>query len=159
MLRVAAPGGRRIEPALLTGLALLRYRGFADCPSLPAVRDRLERERPDLLAVEMNLMLTQRPDGELVIGDTHEYADTPPPFKDERLDDLILEEAAALLGVDRLEVHERWQGVYAHAPDRDFLIAAPLDGVRVVAVTSGIGMTTALGLAPRVLDDLLATAA
>lgn len=56
MLRVAAPGGRRIEPALLTGLALLRYRGFADCPSLPAVRDRLERERPDLLAVEMNLM-------------------------------------------------------------------------------------------------------
>jgi hypothetical protein len=28
--------------------------------------------------------------------------------------------------------------------------------VRAVAVTAGIGMTTALGLAPRVLDDLLA---
>jgi hypothetical protein len=27
--------------------------------------------------------------------------------------------------------------------------------VRVVSVTSGIGMTTALGLAPEVLDDLL----
>jgi D-hydroxyproline dehydrogenase subunit beta len=26
--------------------------------------------------------------------------------------------------------------------------------VRAVAVTSGIGMTTALGLAPRVLDEL-----
>jgi FAD dependent oxidoreductase TIGR03364 len=155
MLRVAAPNGRAIAPAVLTGLALLRYRGFARCPSLPAVRERLARERPDLLAADVNLMLTQRPDGDLVIGDTHVYARTPAPFRDERLDDLVLAETEALLGSRRLRVRERWQGVYAHAPGRDFLVAAPAPGVRAVAVTSGIGMTTALGLAPRVLDDLL----
>jgi FAD dependent oxidoreductase TIGR03364 len=155
MLRVAAPNGHPIEPAVLTGLALLRYRGFAACPSLPTVRERVARERPDLLAAEVNLMLTQRPDGDLVVGDTHVYARTPPPFQDERLDDLLLDETAALLGADRLRVRERWRGVYAHAPGRDFLVAMPTSRVRAVAVTTGIGMTTALGLAPQVLDDLL----
>ena len=156
MLRVAPPNGHAISPAVLTGLALLRYRGFAECPTLPAVRARLEHERPDLLAADVNLMLTQRRDGDLVIGDTHEYARTPPPFQDERLDELVLRETAALLGSGPLTVRERWRGVYAHAPGRDFLVATPAPGVRAVTVTSGIGMTTALGLAPRILDDLLA---
>ena len=59
-----------------------------------------------------------------------------------------------LLGVPALTVRQRWRGVYASAPD-PFLIATPFPGVRVVSVTSGIGMTTALGLAPAVLDDLM----
>jgi len=39
------------------------------------------------------------------------------------------------------------------APD-DFLVATPHAGARVVSVTSGIGMTTAFGLAGTVLDEL-----
>jgi FAD dependent oxidoreductase TIGR03364 len=155
MLRVARPTGRAIRPALLTGLSLLRYRGYASCPSLDALRCRLEQERPELVAADVNLIVTQMPGGDLVIGDTHAYARTPAPFNDETLDELILSEAGALLGLRRLHVRERWRGVYAFAPDREFLVAAPAPGVRAVAVTSGIGMTTALGLAPRVLDDLL----
>jgi hypothetical protein len=76
------------------------------------------------------------------------------PFRDELLDDLVLAEAARLLGVPELVVRQRWRGVYAAAPD-PFLVACPAPGVRVVSVTSSIGMTTALGLAPGVLDDLL----
>jgi D-hydroxyproline dehydrogenase subunit beta len=155
MLRVASPGDRRIDPAVLTGLSLLRYRGFAECPSLAAVHDRFARDHPQLLDADVNLMLTQRPDGDLTIGDTHAYARTPSPFRDEQLDELLLAQTAALLGVDHLAVHERWRGIYAHAPGREFLVASPAPGVRAVAVTSGIGMTTALGLAPAVLDDVL----
>jgi D-hydroxyproline dehydrogenase subunit beta len=155
MLRVASPGARRIEPAILTGTSLLRYRGFAACPSAGALRSRLEAERPDLIAADVNLMLTQRPDGDLTIGDTHAYDRTPSPFREEAMDDLVLAETARLLGVDRLQVRERWRGVYAHAPGREFLVAGPAPGVRAVAVTSGIGMTTALGLAPAVLDELI----
>ena len=155
MLRVASPGDRLIEPAVLTGLSLLRYRGFAECASLAAVHDRIARERPQLLDADVNLMLTQRPDGDLTIGDTHAYARTPSPFRDEQLDELLLAETAALLGVERLAVRGRWRGVYEHAPGREFLVASPAPGVCAVAVTSGIGMTTALGLAPAVLDDVL----
>src|SRR5262249_60591925 len=94
------------------------------------------------------------PAAALRTGATHAYERAPPPFQDERLDELLLRETAGLLGVERLEVRERWRGVYAHAPGREFLLERPLPSVRAVAVTSGIGMTTAFGLAPRVLDDL-----
>jgi FAD dependent oxidoreductase TIGR03364 len=154
MLRVAAPDARRVEPALATGLALLRYSGFAGCPSLGELRDRYRRERPELLEHEVNLLLTQQPDGEFLLGDTHRYGQAADPFRHQELDELLLDEGARMLGVPRLDVRERWLGVYAHAPGREFLVATPHERVRVVAVTSGIGMTTALGLAERVLDDL-----
>jgi len=163
MLRVAGPawgggaGTARFEPGVLTGLSLLRYAGFADCPSLPALRARFETERPDLLAVDMNLMFTQLPDGDLIIGDTHERAVTHAPFQVEAVDDLVLAETAALLGlpVAELAVRERWRGYYATAPDQEFLVESPLPGVRVVAVTTGIGMTTCHGLAAEVIDGLV----
>lgn len=156
MLRVRDPHRRAVDPAVLTGFALLRYGGFAGCPSLPDVRARLEREQPAALECGLNLMFTQLPDGDLTIGDTHSYGRTLEPYQPEELDDLVLAQAAELLGVQRLDVRERWRGVYASAPE-PFLIATPADGVRVVSVTSGIGMTTALGIAPTVLDDLTAT--
>ncbi|TQS42063.1 TIGR03364 family FAD-dependent oxidoreductase [Cryptosporangium phraense] len=154
MLRVEAPGGVRFDPAVLTGLSLLRYDGFAACPSAASIRARFAAERPDLLDAQVNLMFTQRPTGELTIGDTHSYGRTPEPFRPEEYDELLLHETAALLGVPSLRVRERWAGVYASSPMQNFLIEAPAPGVRVVAVTTGIGMTTALGLAPSVLAGL-----
>ncbi|WP_244930475.1 TIGR03364 family FAD-dependent oxidoreductase [Nocardioides sp. W7] len=154
MLEVAPPGGRTIEPAVLTGTSMLRYGALAAQPSAHLVRREIESRAPELLEVVMNLMLTQRPDGSIVLGDTHHYARTHQPFDDERLADLLLREGARLLG-SPLTVRRRWRGVYADSPQTDFLVAAPYDGVRAVAVISGIGMTTALGLAPVVLDGLL----
>ncbi|MCX4750030.1 TIGR03364 family FAD-dependent oxidoreductase [Kitasatospora sp. NBC_01287] len=153
MLRVDNPHGTVIEPAVQTGFSLLRYGGFNACPSLPAVRERLTREHPELIGIGLNLMFTQRPDGTLTIGDTHAYDVTPSPFDQEELDAAVLRESARLLGAPELTVRERWRGVYASGTS-PFLVAAPADGIRVVSVTSGVGMTTALGLAPRVLDTL-----
>ncbi|MFC7616499.1 FAD-dependent oxidoreductase [Actinokineospora soli] len=153
MFEVAAPGGRTVRPAVLSGLSMLRYAGMAGTPSAADVRARIAAESPELLDVAMNLMLTQRPDGNLVVGDTHHYALTHDPFLDAETDALVLSQAARLLGVPDLTVRRRWTGVYASA-EREFLVAAPHPTTRVVSVTSGIGMTTAFGLAPTVLDDL-----
>ena len=154
MLRVANPTSRPIAPAVLTGTSLLRYSGFVACPSSAALRERLAADNPALLAAGVNHMLTQHPSGDLLIGDTHSYDDTPSPFAAEELDLLLLSETRRLLGAQSLEIRERWRGTYAWAPGREFLLSAPHPGVRAVAVTSGIGMTTALGLAPALLDDL-----
>lgn len=154
MLRVDSPDGARFDPAVLSGTSLLRYAAFASCPSARDVRARFERDHPELLAAGVNLMFTQRPDGTLTIGDTHHYGPSIDPFRPEELDALLLAATARLLGVERLRVRERWQGVYASAAD-DYLVATPVEGARVVSITSGIGMTIALGLAPVVLDDLL----
>lgn len=153
MLRVDNPTGRSIEPAVQTGFSMIRYSGFGVCPSLPELRARLTREHPELVRIGLNLMFTQRPDGTLTIGDTHTYDTTLDPFDAEELDAAVLRETAGLLGADGLTVRERWRGVYGSAPE-PFLVAAPAEGVRVVAVTSGIGMTTAFGLAPEVMDGL-----
>jgi FAD dependent oxidoreductase TIGR03364 len=152
MLEVSAPGGVVIEPAVLTGLSMLRYAGLSAMPSAALVRRRIAEDSPELLDVVMNLMLTQRPDGAVVLGDTHHHARTHSPFDDEFDAKLLLREGARLFGAP-LTVLRRWRGVYASSPDTDFLTAAPLPAVRVVSVTSGIGMTTAFGLAPTVLDS------
>lgn len=156
MLEVDSPHGAMFSPAVLSGLSLLRYPAFSDCPSAHAVRTRVRGEHPELLEAEINLMFTQRPDGSLVIGDSHEYHPTVPPFAVESLDDLLLAQMSALLGASELRVRRRWQGIYASS-EQDFLIAAPAPHVRVVSVTTGIGMTTALGLAPHVLNELLSS--
>lgn len=156
MLEVDAPGGAEVAPALLTGTSMLRYDGLSAQPSAARVREEVRGQQPELLEQVVNLMLTQRPDGRLVIGDTHHYGVTEDPFEDERSDELVLAEVRRLLGDDPV-VRRRWRGVYASAPT-PFLVAQPRDGVQVVSVTSGIGMTTALGLAERVLAETLVAA-
>jgi FAD dependent oxidoreductase TIGR03364 len=156
MLQVRVPGGIALDPALLTGSSMLRYPAFSGTDAAAAIRRRWADERPEMLAAVVNHMITQRPDGDLVVGDTHTYARTPHPFDplgSERLDDLLLTETRILLGRDDLEVVHRWRGVYASA-GTDFLRVAIAPGVAAVSVTSGIGMTTAFGLAPDVLDSL-----
>lgn len=154
MLRLASPSNIPFPSALLTGTSLLRYAGFQGYPSTAELRDRIESEQPALIAAGVNHMLTQLPSGDLIVGDTHSYEHTPSPFAPEELDQLLLDETRRLLGVHDLTVRERWRGVYAWSPNHEFVIATPAEGVRVVSVTSGIGMTTAFGLAPAVLDEL-----
>ena len=153
MFEVAAPGNVRIGPAILTGTGMLRYPALAAMPSVPAVRAEIEKHHPELLERVVNLMLTQRPDGSVILGDTHHYDRTHQPFDDECVAELLLREGSRLLGV-KLTVRRRWRGLYAESPMTDFLIAQPHPGTRVVSVTTGIGMTTALGVAPAVLGQL-----
>lgn len=155
MLQVRAPGGAVIAPALLTGSSMLRYPVFAATEGAAALRHRWSAERPEMLAGVVNHMMTQLPGGDLVVGDTHAYARTPGPFDvpSEALDELLLAETAILLGVPDLQVVHRWRGTYASAAG-EFLRAKVAPGAMAVTVTSGIGMTTAFGIAPDVLDAL-----
>jgi len=154
MFEVAPPGNARIGPAILTGTGMLRYAALAAMPSVAAVRAEIEKQHPELLDRVVNLMLTQRPDGSVVLGDTHHYDLTHQPFDDECAAELLLREGSHLLGA-KLTVRRRWRGMYAESPMTDLLIAQPHPGTRVVSVTTGTGMTTALGIAPAVLDELL----
>lgn len=147
MLEVEPPWRRRLEPAVLSGSSMVRYPAMAGCPSADLVRKRLEDEHPEILEHGINLMVTSRPDGGLVIGDSHHYSRTETPFDRADIDHLLLREAALLLGVPGLVVRQRWRGVYASAPATQFVEHDLDPRTRAVAVTSGIGMTTAPALA------------
>jgi FAD dependent oxidoreductase TIGR03364 len=140
-----------LRTPLFTGWSLLRYSGFAGTDAATTLRERLAADLPDGIAHDLNQMYTPQADGTLLIGDTHDRALDAEPFQSEAGFDLLLDQTRRLFGAGEIEVVERWQGVYASAPHQEFLIESPLPGVTVVTVTTGIGMTTALGVAPHVL--------
>jgi FAD dependent oxidoreductase TIGR03364 len=146
MMRAAVTLRRPLSAPLLTGWSLVRYGRFAGTPEGARLRGRLHAERPDLAALDLNQMYTQLPDGTLIIGDSHATATTPAPFQPEAAFTAFLDEAAALFDMPTPRVLERWQGVYAKAAG-DFLVERGDAGVLVLAATTGIGMTTGLGLA------------
>jgi len=103
-----APLAERVTTALADGDSLRYYPAY-DLPGraqLPPQEAAAERARAQLL-------LVQRADGGLTIGDTHEYAE---PFGfdlDEDAYDHLRARAEALLGVPLPRVRRRWAGVYS----------------------------------------------
>lgn len=154
MALVEAPGGYTHDAAVLTGTSMLRYGGMAELPAAAAVRAELERTEPELLQLGANLMFTRRPDGTLLVGDSHHYGVTADPFLDESIGRHLLDGVARVLGVEQLRVLQRWQGVYASSGQTDILRATHEPTVSSVTVTTGLGMTLAFGLAAQTLDAL-----
>jgi FAD dependent oxidoreductase TIGR03364 len=168
MARVLPEHPITLGPAVLTGTSMLRYPAFTATASSELLRAELERTDPELIDIAANVMFTQRPDGSIIVGDSHAYDATMPPFLAEPTADILLRRISDVLGggshgvgsrgagsrgAGRLRVVERWQGVYASSALHPYLIAEPETGVTAVAVTSGVGMTISLGLAPRVFDS------
>ena len=117
--------------------------------TLLALRARMDSDRPDLRDIDANVMFTQRPDGTLIIGDSHHTDRTVEPFLDEAVTETLRTESARVMGLDELRIIERWQGVYASSPLHPYLAAEPEERLSVRIVTSGVGMTLAHGLARR----------
>jgi len=153
MLRLADPGFR-LPATLMSDLGLLRYRGYADLPEAAALRRRLETEQSAHLRHGVHLIAVQSADGSLVVGDSHHYDDTPPPFAADETERLILDEFKAATGVAAPPVVARWTGVYASAPDCATFVEAPAASVRIVLVTGGNGASTALAIGEEVVGEL-----
>ncbi|WP_328915774.1 MULTISPECIES: TIGR03364 family FAD-dependent oxidoreductase [unclassified Streptomyces] len=94
-------------------------------------------------AHRMQLLMVQRLDGGLTIGDTHEYDEafafdvTEDPY------DHLRERAAELLGRPLPRIRRRWAGVYAQCADTTRVVHREqvLDGVWLVTGPGGRGMT------------------
>ncbi|SEE94535.1 FAD dependent oxidoreductase TIGR03364 [Arthrobacter alpinus] len=148
-----------IRRAVLTGTSMLRYPAFAETAAAVQLRKELAAGSPELMAIDANLMLTQRPDGTLIIGDSHHTETTVDPFLMEQTSDTLLAAATKLLGAGNFQILQRWQGIYATSPHQDFLIEALAPNVTAVSVTSGIGMTISFGLARKTFEQLETTSA
>lgn len=151
LVRPAAP--LTIRRAVLTGTSMLRYPAFAETSAAVELKKELAAGSPELLAIDANLMLTQRPDGTLLIGDSHHTETTQDPFLIEQTQDTLLSAAGKLLGMGNYTVLQRWQGIYASSPQQSFLIKELSPNVTAVSVTSGIGMTISFGLAKKTFSQ------
>lgn len=180
VLRVAAPDGGPLggagrpapadAPVVLGGTTLLRDAAYTHSPSRADVREHLRTVDPELLETDVRLWFSRHagPDGgTLVLGDARrpevEAADglDRDPARSEAADEALLRAASTLLG-GPLRVRGRWsvpdvvlprprRGPFAGTP---FLVTDPVPGVTAVTVGDGLGTTTALGLAAKVVDGL-----
>ncbi|MCJ2177823.1 TIGR03364 family FAD-dependent oxidoreductase [Novosphingobium album (ex Hu et al. 2023)] len=151
MLRLTAPGWRLPAP-VMTDLSMIRYLGYSALPEAEALRLRLERECAAELGYGIHLIAVQSADGTLVVGDSHVYAATPPPFTSEAIDAAMVGQFSALFG-GAPPVIERWTGTYASGPQHSF-VRRPMPGVRLAVVTSGTGASTGFALAEDVISQL-----
>ncbi|WP_285725822.1 TIGR03364 family FAD-dependent oxidoreductase [Psychromicrobium xiongbiense] len=154
MARVQVPAGLRVHPAVLSGTSMLRYPAFTEQPAAARLRAEIAALDPAVVEIDANIMFTQRPDGTLLVGDSHLMDLAQEPFLSEDTSRVLLDRVARLLGGIPFRVLERWQGIYAASPQHPYLVAALDERRTAVSVTSGVGMTISFGLARKVLRGL-----
>jgi len=120
-------------------------------------QDLLGPQSPVAAAHHLQLLLVQRADGGLTIGDTHAYDE---PFDFALLENPsleLLDRAQRLLGAALPPVARRWEGVYAQSTDGAVCVREELSPqVWMVTGPGGRGMTCAPAIAA---DTLVAAGA
>lgn len=154
MLRARPSQPLALQHSVLTGLSCTHYGAYADLPEAEAIRSQVRREQPDLERLGIHLLISPTPHGDLIIGDSHDYGSDASPFNAESTDTLMLELAEHTLGM-RVQVLERWQGVYGARGPGPFSVLRAADGVTAVLMHTGLGMSVGLGLGERTVAALL----
>lgn len=154
MMRTA-PVDWPVGPVLVGGLTLAHYEAFRACPSLPALRARLAEQWPSQVAFGVHVIVSRHDDGQLVLGDSHEYDEAITPFDHAAIDTLVLEYLSTWLATDTFDIAERWHGIYVKHPEEPYCVLSPESGVTAVVGLGGHGMTLSFGLAEQVVRDTL----
>jgi FAD dependent oxidoreductase TIGR03364 len=143
-----APMAGLVTTAIADGDSLRYYPAF-DLPG----RDQLGPQAPVAAVAAAQLLLVQRLDGSLTIGDTHEY-DEPFAFDvDEAAYDHLRLRAEQLLGTELPPTQRRWAGVYSQVTTGELYYRAQVaPGVILVTGPGGRGMTCAPAIAAETFE-------
>ncbi|RZQ63108.1 TIGR03364 family FAD-dependent oxidoreductase [Amycolatopsis suaedae] len=146
------PLGEPLPTSVADGDSLRYYPAYRG-PALDAMN--ATQPQPEVAARHaMQLLMVQRRDGGLTVGDTHAY-DEPFGFDvEEEPYDHLRTVAAALLGRPLPRIVRRWAGVYAQADGGSVVHRARLaDNAWLVTGPGGRGMTCSPAIAERTADE------
>ena len=154
MLRARPQVDLKLQHALLTGLSCVHYGAFSDLPQAAAVQAQILAQTPHLHEHGIHLLISPTPYGELIIGDSHDYGRDPSPFNAEQVDDWMIELAEQTLGC-KVQVLERWQGVYGARGQQPFSFLQAAPGVHASLMHTGVGMSVGPAMAENNIARLL----
>ncbi|MGW6858281.1 TIGR03364 family FAD-dependent oxidoreductase [Streptomyces xanthophaeus] len=149
-----APLGERLTTSVADADSFRYYPAYAS-PALDEL-NAAQEQTPAAAAHKMQLLMVQREDGGLTIGDTHEYEH---PFAFDTLEDPYEHVAAvaeSFLGRPLPQIRRRWAGVYAQCTDTSRVVHRQqvADGVWLVTGPGGRGMTCSPAIAETTANEL-----
>lgn len=144
---VNQPDDWRIGPALCGGLSMIHYPGFQAAKSLPALRKRYEEQFAEYLNWGIHVMVSQNGNGELTIGDSHEYGLVHDPFDKEFINNLIISYLKTFANFKDWKMMQSWHGIYPKMTNGETeLIVEIAPGITLINGLGGNGMTLSFGL-------------
>jgi FAD dependent oxidoreductase TIGR03364 len=147
MRLVTQPDEWRIGPSLCGGLSMIHYPGFQAAASLPALRKRYEEQYAEYLKWGIHVMVSQNGNGELTIGDSHEYGLVHDPFDKEFINEMITSYLQTFATFKNWKLLQSWHGIYPKMTNgATELIVDIAPGVTVINGMGGNGMTLSFGL-------------
>lgn len=155
MMRMKMNPSGKMGPALCGPLSLLHYKSFTAAASLSKMKERYEQQYAEYLKWGIHVMVSQHENGELTIGDSHEYALVHDPFDKELINQLILDYLKKFSRFPGLELVESWNGIYPKLTNGESFLIQDMDqNVKLFNGLGGAGMTLSFGLADRLMASL-----
>ncbi len=149
MLMTAAQPTQRIPGNVLTGLSIRRYEAFKECASYSEIIAKDDQD-PRVRQWGIHLLFKQTDNGQIIIGDSHHYADAHDKEElgfdiDQEVNSYILEKAREIFDLETYSISAMWTGIYSQTKNTD-IISKTLDGrVHILNAIGGKGMTAGPG--------------
>ena len=144
------PLDERLTTSIADGDSLRYYPAFAvpEATGLPA-------QAPVASTWHAQLLIAQRADGELTIGDTHVYEEPYDFAVEQEPYDHLQARAESILGRSLPPVQRRWAGVYSQATDASVCVRiSPEPGLVIVTGPGGRGMTLSPAIAAETFEGI-----
>jgi D-hydroxyproline dehydrogenase subunit beta len=143
-----------LGPNLCMGLTLLHYDSFKQIQNYEQIRQTLEQKYPRQVEHGIHVLVSFTEKNELIIGDSHEYANEHDPFIQTRINDYILNYLNIYFDLTYVKITETWAGEYLKTKNNAFINTQVQEGIYVLNGVGGAGMTLSFGLTEQFLIDL-----
>lgn len=157
-MMVSTPIHTPLPGNILTGMTIRRYESFKECPSYGLLDPK--NSHPEMAEKGIHILFKQRPDGRIVIGDSHVYADKSTGFdagfeEEELINQLIINGAKEIIDVPNLQIAATWSGFYSQMKDHGEIFEHTIDdNIHIVTGIGGKGMTASAGYAHERVQQL-----
>ncbi|MFM9945990.1 MAG: TIGR03364 family FAD-dependent oxidoreductase [Bacteroidia bacterium] len=146
---------RRLGTSLCGGLSLIHYSSFKAAPSLNQLQKRYDEEMGEYIKWGIHVMVAQNGNGELTVGDSHEYGLKFDPFDKAHINELILKYLDEFTITNGWKPIETWHGIYPKMTNGQAGVFMEVDrGVYIINGLGGAGMTLSFGFAEEVIETI-----